>query len=82
MVLTHFSMDSLQTNYIALFYTICLTYLSLKVYQKSKKRTQSIEIDDKFPIRQSETPKEKDSGLVRVLGTSAHGRGVTKLGTL
>jgi hypothetical protein len=63
MVLTHFSMDSLQTNYRALFYTISLKYLPLKVYQKSKNRSQKVEIDGNHPIRQAETPKEKRLGF-------------------
>jgi hypothetical protein len=52
-----------QTNYRTLFYTISLNYLSLKVYQKSKDRSQKVEIDGNYPIRQSETPKEKRLGF-------------------
>jgi hypothetical protein len=63
MVLTHFSIAFPQTNYTALFYTIPLKYLQLKVKKKVKKCIQNIGIDGNYPKRQAETPKEKRLGF-------------------
>ena len=48
-----------QTKSIGLLKNINWRYVSLKVCGKAKKRTQKLENDGNFRIRQAETPKDK-----------------------